>query len=89
MKDGCPNQLMHGFFEAMDKIAEERQEACIHCGKVWYVIHHKDGVCRRCQQEGKPCRTALEQRRKQHCGIMFVASIASVTGMILYFLKFL
>lgn len=42
--------------------AEEEQEACIHCGKVWYKIHHKDGVCHACSSAGKPGRTTIEQR---------------------------
>lgn len=41
---------------------EEEQEACIHCGKVWYKIHHKDGVCHVCSSAGKPGRTTLERR---------------------------
>lgn len=63
MNDSCPDELMHQFLETLDKRADERQEACIHCGAVWYAIHHKDGVCHNCQREGKIGRAALEQHR--------------------------
>ena len=46
-------------FAAMD---DERQEACIHCQKVWYAIHHKDGVCHRCQKKGLPGRMLMMHR---------------------------
>ncbi len=44
-------------------IAQEEKEACIHCGNVWYSIHHRDGVCHKCQQLGKPGRTELAARK--------------------------
>ena len=40
-------------------IEDERKEACIHCKKVWYSIHYRDGVCHSCQQLNKPGRTQL------------------------------
>ncbi len=61
MKDNCPDQLAHQFFETMDRIAEDRKETCIHCGAVWYSIHYKNGVCHTCQQKNKPGRTVLKQ----------------------------
>jgi len=40
-------------------IEDERKEACIHCGDVWYSIHYRDGVCHSCQELGKPGRIQL------------------------------
>ena len=43
---------------------EEEKEACIHCEKVWYRIHHRDGVCHQCQQLGRPGRAELAERKR-------------------------
>ena len=42
----------------------ERKEPCIHCEKVWYVIHHEDGVCHECQRKGVPGRAAQAARKR-------------------------
>ena len=49
-------------FKIQDEIAKEKKEACIHCGKIWYVIHHEDGVCYKCQRLHKPGKSTLEKR---------------------------
>jgi len=40
------------FMEHLQALDDERQEPCFHCGKVWYAIHHKDGLCHNCRQAG-------------------------------------
>jgi hypothetical protein len=53
-------QLAYG----MCMIQDERQEACIHCKDVSYAIHHKDGVCHKCQKEGLPGRAQIARRAR-------------------------
>ena len=72
------DKLIDKFLHDMAEIDRDRQEACIHCGKVWYVIHHKDGVCHECQKKGLPGRTVLARRKaiktKVLCALPIVAT---------------
>jgi hypothetical protein len=43
-------------------MSDERKEACIHCGNVWYSIHYKDGVCNECQNKKLPGRSVVENK---------------------------
>lgn len=60
MKDDEPEGLDSRLRAHWVAMAEEQQEACIHCKAVWYSIHYRDGVCHTCRLEGKPGRTELE-----------------------------
>ena len=42
---------------------DERKEICIHCGKRWYSLHYKDGVCHECRQKGLPGRTEIAKKQ--------------------------
>jgi hypothetical protein len=53
-------QFANSFFGPED----ERKEACIHCKKVYYAIHHKDGVCNSCQKKKLPGRSTIIRRQK-------------------------
>ncbi len=53
--------------DLMAELAEgsrDEMEDCIHCGERWYTIHHKDGVCYKCQRQGKAGRSVLIARQK-------------------------
>ncbi len=42
------------FGDELKKMAardDEKTEVCIHCGKTWYSMHYKDGVCHSCQEK--------------------------------------
>jgi len=57
----------------MVAIGGEEQEACIHCGEVWYRIHYRDGVCHKCQILGRLGRTELARRRYNiQCALFFI-----------------
>lgn len=51
--------------ENMTAIGAEEKEACIHCKKIWYRIHHSDGVCHKCQLLERPGRTELAVRKRR------------------------
>ena len=61
------------FGNAMFGPDDERKERCIHCGKVWYAQHHRDGVCHSCQQKNLPGRTALRNRVRNRTRIIMIA----------------
>ena len=75
MPDNCPDPLTHQYLETLDQMADEKQEACIHCGTVWYTIHHKDGVCHRCQRQGKPGRTVIGRRTVAGLRAVIISSL--------------
>lgn len=54
---------------------EERKEACIHCGAVWYAKHYRDGVCHSCQAKGLPGRTVQKNRNVIRNVIEIMASV--------------
>lgn len=37
-------------FRQFTAMGDEEQEACAQCGKVWYRIHHRNGLCHQCQK---------------------------------------
>lgn len=51
--------------KTLSAMEDERQEACIGCGRVWYVIHHRDGLCHQCQAASKPGRSVLQKRHNR------------------------
>ncbi len=61
-------------FTELAEMVRDEQEECIHCGKRWYKIQHKDGVCHNCQADGKPGRTQLN--RQQLCAKLFAYLIS-------------
>jgi len=62
-------------WETMIAIGDEEKEACIHCGTVWYRIHHRDGVCHRCQAQGLPSRTQLAKNNRLIRWLLTLGSI--------------
>jgi len=62
--------------ENFTAMGDEEQVNCIHCGKRWYRIHYRDGVCHSCQQLRKPGRTAMAATRRQRffIAVMIVAA---------------
>lgn len=66
-------------FAAMD---DDEKEACIHCGKVWYRIHHRDGVCHECQALGRPGRNALRASKQLGHEIAFISLTLAIGGAI-------
>lgn len=71
----------------MCQIDDERKEACIHCGEVWYAIHHKDGVCHECQRKKLPGRGEMARREaeKRNAIIIFSATVILLAVGLLYF----
>lgn len=63
------------FADSMFGPEDERKETCIHCGKEWYSIHYKDGVCHSCQQVNLPGREKLKkiEKRKLIVGLIVIA----------------
>ncbi len=78
--DITPKQFADNMFGPED----ERKEDCIHCGKNYYVIHHKDGVCNACQKKGLPGRSEINKRGNifdfvfAHIGIIFFAGLIAL-----------
>lgn len=71
----------------MVEIANEEIEACIHCGTQWYRIHHRDGVCHRCQAKGLPSRTQLAARKRtRQCLRALIWPIAVILIMVAIYL---
>ena len=64
-------------------LADEEQEACIHCGDIWYVIHHKDGVCHKCIAAHLPGRREIA-RSKAHREVVKQVLIALAFMLVLY-----
>lgn len=58
------NRLSDMILAHVVAMGQEKKEACIHCGNVWYSIHYRDGVCHQCQQLGKPGRAELAARKR-------------------------
>lgn len=52
------------FANSMFGPSDEEKETCIHCGKTWYAIHHKDGVCHECQAKKLPGRTQMARTER-------------------------
>lgn len=67
-------------------MGDEEQKACIHCGRVWYTIHHKDGVCHVCQEEGRPGRAELA-RRKRNRGYLSLFLVTAALAIVLLILR--
>ena len=76
-----PKEFADKFFGPED----ERKITCIHCKKIWYEMHYKDGVCHSCQQKGLPGRTQLENKLKRTGMINFVVYII-ITLIVIYLL---
>lgn len=57
---------------------DEKKETCIHCGKTWYAIHHKDGVCPSCQEKKLPGRTAIAKKERRTNALIELALTAIV-----------
>ncbi|KKR07441.1 MAG: hypothetical protein UT32_C0011G0009 [Parcubacteria group bacterium GW2011_GWC2_39_14] len=72
--------------ETFTAMGDEEQEQCIHCGRVWYKIHHKDGVCHVCEGEGRPGRTELA-RRKRNRGYLSLFLVTAVIAVVLLILR--
>jgi len=60
-------------FAIMSAISDEEKEICIHCGKEWYKIHHKDGVCNCCQKLGRPGREKMAIAKSNFITFVFLA----------------
>lgn len=63
---------------------DERKISCIHCGKEWYEVHYKDGVCPACQDKKLPGRTEIEKKEKRLISIIKLAAIVVTTIILLY-----
>jgi hypothetical protein len=72
-------------WQNMVAMEDEKMEACIHCGNVWYRIRHRDGVCYQCQKLGKLGRSRLAERKRT---IRF-ALVGGIFVLILLFLHVL
>ncbi|NQT49377.1 hypothetical protein HQ571_01635 [Candidatus Kuenenbacteria bacterium] len=66
---------------AMD---DERMEDCIHCGDNWYVIHHIDGVCHKCQDKGLPGRWEIRKAQIIKRALLNTVLILAGTSAIIY-----
>lgn len=51
-------------YPSLGGLDDEAKAKCIWCGTRWYAIHHHDGVCRRCIDEGMPTLTIVNLRQK-------------------------
>jgi hypothetical protein len=82
--DMTPKEFGDTFFGRED----ERKEQCIHCGKIWYSIHHKDGVCHSCQQKGLPGRTNINKgsRLVNVFGVSVLIAIMLLFAVIFHYL---
>jgi len=81
------DNLSDAFFRNLDEVGKDRKETCIHCGKEWYSIHYKDGVCPSCQALGKPGISKIEAKGR-FIETVFYAIISLIILLILYFLIF-
>ena len=66
-----PALLDHGL-KLFAEMERDRQEACIHCKKVWYSIHYRDGVCHSCHKKNMPGRTAIRRAEEQKATALIV-----------------
>ena len=57
---------------------DEKKETCIHCGKTWYAIHYKDGVCHSCREKKLPGRTAIARKERRKAILIDLAVTAIV-----------
>ena len=87
MDDSYPGLLLHQSLTYRDRPSEEKQEACAHCGEIWYAAEHRNGICRKCQQRQMYAMAEIEERNAQSRRIILVASVAVLTGIVLYFLR--
>ena len=71
------SKLGNAILENMTEIDNERTEACIHCKKVWYSIHYRDGVCSKCRELGKPGRLEIAAKKKAR-NVIIAATIIIV-----------
>lgn len=62
---------------------DERKETCIHCGKIWYAIHYKDGVCHSCQEKKLPGRTAIA-RKERRANVLIELAITAIVISLIY-----
>jgi len=70
---------------SLAQVENERKEPCIHCGEIWYAIHHKDGVCHSCQKLGLPGRSAIVRRRRTIQHILWI--VGAIFAALLLFLS--
>lgn len=61
---------------------DEGKETCIHCGKIWYEKHYKDGVCPSCQEKQLPGRTAIARKERRTNTLIKLAITAIVIFLI-------
>jgi hypothetical protein len=77
------DNLTEMFLKNMEAISDEEKEPCIHCGDVWYRIHHKDGVCHKCQQLGKQGRAELVKREQNFYRVLMSGALIIALFLIL------
>lgn len=74
--------------DLLSELAEmerDEQEECIHCGKRWYKICHKDGVCYKCQADGKPGRVEFNRRQLRTGWFAYILGLMVVIWLISHF----
>ncbi len=81
------NCLRQQIFQTFCAMGDEEKAVCIHCGKVWYAIHHRDGVCHACQQKGLPGRAAQQEIARRRAFRLILAIAAVAATMLLLLLK--
>lgn len=62
---------------------DEGKETCIHCGRIWYEIHYKDGVCPGCQEKQLPGRTAIA-RKARRANVLIELAITAIVIFLIY-----
>lgn len=67
------------------EVARDEQEPCVHCGVVWYKTHHKDGLCHKCQADGRPGRAELNWKQLHRKCLVYLLSLTAVALLIYYF----
>ncbi|GEM_PF-5516186 len=86
MDDSYPRLLAHQSLTYTDRPSEEKQEACAHCGEIWYAAQHKNGICRKCQQRHMYGMAEVEQHRVRICRSILIIMAGVLMSIVLYFL---
>ncbi|MBT4722590.1 hypothetical protein HOB30_02435 [Candidatus Falkowbacteria bacterium] len=89
MSDERTRRLQERYVETMDKVSEDRKEACLTCGTEWYASKHIDGLCYTCWNAGKPGETELRKRAERKAQalhffmlLLFIGSLLLVFNII-------
>lgn len=74
-----PNYLPYETKEpSLGGLADEEKARCIWCGEWYYKIHHRDGVCHPCLEEGRATITQLQVRVL----LLRIATLIVILGLI-------